>query len=71
MDERPPSPGVTGVATDTIDALRGSPNLLLVFLLNAVFIGALFYYLLDERRGRQAVVDKILERCIPAGHGGP
>ncbi len=56
------------VAADTIGALRGSPNLLLVFLLNAVFIGALFFYLVDERRGREGIVNKLFDRCLPDVH---
>ena len=59
-----PSQGVAGVATTVIDSLRGQPNLLLVFLLNAAFIVGMFYYLIDERRGRQSTLDKILDNCI-------
>ncbi len=42
------SPGVVGgVATAVIDALKTSPVLLLIVLLNATFCGAAAYYLLQ------------------------
>jgi hypothetical protein len=63
-----PPQGVVGVASSAIGALQGQPNLLLVFLLNAVFIGALFFYLIDERHGQRVLFDKFLDRCLPDPH---
>jgi hypothetical protein len=59
--------GVVGVVSGAVSALSVQPNLLLVFLLNAVFIGALFYYLIDERKGKQELVDKMFDRCLAQG----
>jgi hypothetical protein len=63
-----PSQGVVGVATDTIGALRGSPLLLVMVLLNCVFLAAAAYYLRGQQAGTFQLVDKMFDRCLPDIH---
>lgn len=62
------SNGITGIATGTIDALKNSPTLLVMVVLNAAFLGAGSYYLSKQQDDVAQVTDKILERCLPNVH---
>jgi hypothetical protein len=70
-----PSQGVVGVAADTIGALRGSPTLLVMVVLNAIFLAAAAYYLRGQQENSFRLVDKMFDRCLPNVHpdapGGP
>ena len=58
---------VTGVAGDAIEALKGSPTLLLIVLLNMVFAVIAGYYLLQVEQYREkdrALVAGILDKCV-------
>lgn len=57
--------GVTGLAGDAIDALKTSPVLLLIVLLNMAFAGAAAYYLTGIENKRSEATKLILDRCIP------
>jgi hypothetical protein len=59
------SPGVIGVATNTIDALKGSPVLLVMVLLNMAFITAAAWYLRNQQDKAFALLDTVFERCLP------
>jgi hypothetical protein len=63
-----PSQGtVAGVATSAIDALRTSPVLLLIVVLNMTFALAAGYYLLQQESYRAKDRDALaglLEKCI-------
>jgi hypothetical protein len=61
-----PSQGVVGVATDAIDALRTSPTLLVMVLLNCVFLAVAGWYLRGQQTNAFALVDKMLEHCLAA-----
>ena len=70
-DERPsvivqPSPGVVGVASDTIGALKAAPLLLVMVLLNMAFIGAAAYYLRNQQDKAFDLMGSIFEHCLPA-----
>jgi hypothetical protein len=74
-DDRPPptvvfqpSQGVVGVATDTIGALRESPMLLVMVLLNCAFLAAAAYYLRGQQETAFKLVDKMFDRCLPNVH---
>jgi hypothetical protein len=60
-----PSQGVVGVATGTIDALRTSPMLLVMVVLNCAFIAAGAYYLRNQQDHAYMLVNAVLERCLP------
>jgi hypothetical protein len=74
-DDRPPAVvvepqrGVVSVATGAVDALRGSPMLLVMVLLNCAFLAAAAYYLRGQQEGAFKLVDKMFDRCLPAGRG--
>jgi CDP-diacylglycerol pyrophosphatase len=57
--------GVTSVATSAIDALKTSPVLLLIVLLNMAFAGSAGWYLASTENKRNEAVRLILDRCIP------
>jgi hypothetical protein len=60
--------GVTGVATHTIDALKNSPILLVMIILNAAFLGAGSYYLSKQQDDTSQVMIKVFDRCLPDVH---
>lgn len=63
----PPSATIAGVASDAIGALRTSPVLLLIVLLNMVFATVGGYYLLQVEAYRAAdrqALAGLLEKCI-------
>jgi CDP-diacylglycerol pyrophosphatase len=60
--------GITGVANNTIGALKGSPILLVMVVLNAVFIAAGSYYLSKQQDDTSQVMIKIFDRCLPDVH---
>ena len=59
-----PSGGVVSVASDTIGALRGTPILLVMVLLNCAFIGGAAFYLRIQQDNVYKLVDKMLDRCL-------
>lgn len=60
-----PTQGVVGIATGTIDALRTSPILLVMVLLNCAFLGVAAYYLRVQQQSAYTLVGKVLDRCLP------
>jgi hypothetical protein len=60
--------GITGIATGTIDALKSSPILLVMVILNAAFLGAGSYYLSKQQDDNSQVMIKIFDRCLPDVH---
>jgi len=60
-----PQQGVVSVATGAVDALRGTPVLLVMVLLNCAFLGAAAYYLRGQQANAFALVDKMFDRCLP------
>jgi len=63
-----PSQGVVGVATDTVGALKGSPILLVMVLLNVAFLGVAAFYLRTQQEGIVRLMDKVFDRCLPDIH---
>ena len=59
-----PQGGVVSVASDTIGALRGTPILLVMVLLNCAFIGGAAFYLRIQQDNVYKLVDKMLDRCL-------
>jgi hypothetical protein len=62
----PENTTVTGVASSVIDALRTSPVLLLIVLLNMAFAGSAAYYLVSVEAHRSVGVTRLLdllEKC--------
>jgi hypothetical protein len=68
------NPGVVTVASDTISALKTSPLLLVLVLLNAAFILAAAWYLRNQQDHAFALVSKLFDRCLigpaPPQHQG-
>ena len=62
-----PSGGMVSVASDTVGALKSTPVLLVLVLLNCTFIGAAAYYFRIQQENVSRLVDKILTRCLPDG----
>ena len=72
-DRRPqvfiqPSPGVVGVAHETITSLRGSPILIVMVVLNVAFLAAGSFYLSKQQDDSSQVTVQILQRCLPDVH---
>lgn len=63
MTEPPTS--VTGVAGSAVDALRSSPTLLVMVLLNMAFLGAAAYYLRQQQDNAFRLVSEMFDRCLP------
>jgi hypothetical protein len=63
-----PPAGVVGVATETIGALRGSPILIVMVVLNCVFIGAAAFYFKTQQENVYRLIDKMFDRCLPDVH---
>ena len=58
--------GISAVAGDVVDALRTSPVLLLIVLLNMAFAGGAAYYLVhveDYRAQDRTALLALLEKC--------
>jgi len=56
------------VATSTIDALKGSPGLLVLVLLQIITLGVL-YFVTDKQNERRATREMaMIERCFPLDH---
>lgn len=60
------SPGVVAVASDTISALKASPMLLVMVLLNCAFIAAAAWYLRNQQDNAFKLVSTMLDRCLSA-----
>jgi hypothetical protein len=58
------SNGVTGVATDTVSALKGTPVLLVMVVLNCVFLAAAAWYLREQQDNAFKLVDKLFDHCL-------
>lgn len=58
---------MTDIAKASVDALKSSPLLLVVILLNVIFACAALFYL----RAEQRQVDSILSHCLPHTEGTP
>jgi hypothetical protein len=61
-----PAQGVVGVATGAVDALRGTPMLLVMVLLNCAFIIAGAWYLRNQQDHAFGLVKTMFDRCLPA-----
>jgi hypothetical protein len=59
------NPGVITVATGAIDALRGSPTLLVMVLLNCMMIVAAAYYLRNQQDQAFKSINMIFDHCLP------
>jgi hypothetical protein len=59
------NPGVITVASGAIDALKTSPILLVMVLLNCAFLGVAAYYLRTQQQSAFTLVTKVLDRCLP------
>ena len=57
--------GIVTVAGDTVSALKGSPILLVMVILNCVFIAAAAFYLKNQQDNAFKLVDEIFNRCLP------
>ena len=67
-----PAQGVVGIATGAVDALRGTPMLLVMVLLNCAFLLAGCYYIRGQQDNAFKLVDKMFDRCLPdRPHSGP
>ena len=60
-----PKQGVVSVASDTIGALKGTPILLVMVLLNCAFLAVAAYYLRTQQQTAFQLVDKLFDRCLP------
>jgi hypothetical protein len=58
--------GAAGVASDTINALKTSPVLLVVVILNCAFVAGAAYYLHTQQEGVVKLVAQLFDRCLPA-----
>ena len=63
-----PAQGVVGVAAGTVDALRGSPMLLVMVVLNMAFLAAAAYYLRNQQDNAFKLVGAMFDRCLPDVH---
>jgi ABC-type sulfate transport system permease component len=57
--------GVVKVADDTVGALKTSPVLLVLVLLNLCFVGGAAWYLSTQQQHVASLVEKMLDRCLP------
>ena len=55
---------VTAVASDTIHALKSTPILLVMVLLNCGFLGIAAYYLHVQQASAYQLVDRVLDSCL-------
>jgi hypothetical protein len=60
-----PKQGVVSVATGAVDALRGTPILLVMVLLNCAFLAVAAYYLRTQQQTAFTLVNKMFDRCLP------
>jgi hypothetical protein len=68
MSEAPTT--ITGTAAHAIDALRSTPILLVMVLLNCGFLGIAAYYLHAQQASAYQLVDRVLDSCL-APQGPP
>lgn len=59
---------IAGAAAGTVDALRSTPILLVMVLLNCAFLGVATYYLRAQQATAYELVGKVLDRCLPPPH---
>jgi len=60
-----PAQGVVGVATGAVDALRGTPMLLVMVLLNCAFLISAAWYLRNQQDHAFSLVKTMFDRCLP------
>jgi hypothetical protein len=60
---------LSSIGTGTIDALKQSPLLLVVVLLNAGMIWALLFVASSQRDERQMLTKMLIENCQPKSPG--
>lgn len=65
-DVQPPrATSIVAVADDVIGALKASPVILLIVLLNCAFAGAASYFMVRLETFRHEAMVTLLDRCIP------
>ena len=64
MSESGRAPGLAGLLRQAIDALP--PGMLMLALFNVVFLGATMWILQSNMEARNAMLARIIERCLEA-----
>lgn len=59
------------VASSTVDALKGSPGLLALIVLQLITLGVLYFVNDRQNERRQQRELAIIDRCLPDPHEGP
>jgi len=57
--------GVVSVATGAIDALRGTPALLVVLVINVLVVGGFGYLELTRSSRNGELLSSVINRCLP------
>jgi hypothetical protein len=59
---------LANIGVATVDALKGSPGLLVVALLSLGLIGALFWSVREVTARRDKQLESLIDRCLPDKH---
>ena len=62
--DQPQSGGPVVVATSAIDALRGSPVLLMLILLVAIVMGLVAWSVQKAQDRQQVLIERLMDRCL-------
>jgi hypothetical protein len=52
-----------GAASETIGALKSSPGLLVIVLLNILMIGAIGYFMLNAQANNRHLIELLIAKC--------
>jgi ABC-type amino acid transport system permease subunit len=55
---------IASVANSTVSALRSTPTLLLLILLNCIFLAVGGFYLTNQQKHVMSLVHKVFDECL-------
>jgi hypothetical protein len=56
-----------GAASETVSALKASPSLLVIVLLNILMVGGLGYFMLNAQANNKHLIELLIAKCAD-GH---
>jgi len=57
--------GVVAIANGAIDALKGTPALIVVLIINIFVVGGFGYVELVRTSRNSELISKVIDRCVP------
>jgi hypothetical protein len=60
-----------GAASDTVSALKSSPALLVIVVLNVLLVGGVGYAMLNAMANNKHLIELLIAKCMTDGNAQP